>query len=418
MAGRLRTFWCVALATAFAVLTSCGCAAARDDTPIRLGFSAGFTGPTRALALELYRGAMAAIEHCNRAGGIAGHPVELCVADDHYEPDPAIENTVRFLVRDKVLALFSTLGSPTVSRVLPLLRAYADQGARLFFPVSGLEAARVPPYVRYVYNLRASYGQEIEALVKAFAEQGYRRIAICHQADAFGRSGWDGARQALARRGLRLCGEATFARLAGMAEDMTPQVRLLAAGRPDAVLLIGPAPACAAVIRDMRLLKLAMPVGVVSFAGGEILLRDLAAAGKQSGCDLQQSLLFSQVTPDWRDPHLPAARDYRRDLADLTTPPPPPGGSDGTTLDGSSTGFEGYLNARLLLTVLAAMTNPLERAWLDTAVDSLGPVDIGIGAPVFLGGPHHQGLDTVYLSTATQGRLVPFAAMRATASGE
>ncbi|EFL50376.1 conserved hypothetical protein [Solidesulfovibrio fructosivorans JJ]] len=414
MAGRLRAFACVALAVAELVLfTALPRGAAGEKPPsIKIGLSAGFSGPTRAMALELYRGAQAAFAARNREGGIHGHPVELLAADDRYQPDPAIENIVRFLVADKVLTLFSSLGTPTVSRELPVLRAYAKQGARLFFPVSGLQASRVPPYVRYVYNLRASYRQEIEGLVAAFVAQGRSRIAICHQADAFGRSGWDGARRALAKRGLSLCGEATFARSVGADEDMTRQVVLLADCHPDAVLIVGPAPACAALIRDLRGHGLTMPVGVVSFAGGEILLRVLIDEGKRCGRNLEDGLVMSQVTPDWRDSGLPASRDYRRDLAALAHAPVPPGGWDKHPLAGSATGFEGYLNARLLLAVLAAMADPQDRAGLDAAVASLGPVDLGIGVPVVLTGPHHQGLDKVYLSTASRGRLVPLTSMR------
>ncbi len=407
MAGMLRALGRAVLGTALVLLAASRLFAGEEGRPIRLGLSAGFTGPTRAMAVELYRGAMAAIDQQNRAGGVAGHRLELLAADDGYEPVPAIENTVRFLVRDQVLALFSALGTPTVSRVLPVLRAYADQGARLFFPVTGLEASRVPPYAPYVYNLRASYRQEIEALVASFVARGFTRIAICHQADAFGRSGWDGTGRALARRGLALCGEATFARLAGVVEDMTPQVRRLAASRPDAVILIGPAPACAAVIRDMRRSGLTVPVGLVSFAGGEILLQTLAAEGERLGCRLDDDLVLSQVTPCWRDPHLPAGRDYRQALAELADRHPPPGGWENGLAEGSAVGFEGFLNARLLIEVLKSMPDPTDRFGLDAGVAALGKADIGIRGPVFLDGPGHQGLSRVYLTTMDKGRLTP-----------
>jgi ABC-type branched-subunit amino acid transport system substrate-binding protein len=409
----LRALLRAVLAAALLLPAVSRVSAAEGARPIRLGLSAGFTGPTRDMAVELYRGAMAAIDRQNRDGGVSGHPLELLAADDGYEPTPAIENSVRFLGPNQVLALFSALGTPTVSRVLPVLRAYADQGARLFFPVTGLEASRVPPYVPYVYNLRASYRQEIEALVAAFTAKGLTRVAICHQADAFGRSGWDGAGRALARRGLAFCGEATFARLAGLAEDMTPQVRLLAASRPEAVLLIGAAPACAALIRDMRQAGLDAPVGLVSFAGGEILLRALAAEGRRLGRPLDGDLILSQVTPCWRDGNLPAGRDYRQALAELADRHPPPGGWEQGLPEGSAVGFEGYLNARLIIEIVKAMPDPLDRAGLDAAAAAVGRVDLGIGTPVFLAGPGHQGLETVWLTTVADGRLVPLPAVAA-----
>ncbi|WP_300158202.1 ABC transporter substrate-binding protein [Solidesulfovibrio sp.] len=403
MAGRLRALLWVVVA---ASLVAARPAPAGDAPPIRLGMSAGFTGSTREMAVELYRGALAMFARQNRQGGLAGRPIELLAADDGYEPDPAIENSVRFL-DEGVLALFSSLGTPTVSRVLPVLRGRAAREARLFFPVTGLEALRTPPYVRYVYNLRASYRQEIEALVDAFSRRGAARVAICHQADAFGRSGWDGAGLALARRGRALCGEATFPRLAGAGYDMTPQVRVLAASRPEAVLLIGAAPACAAFIRDLRRQGMAVPVGVVSFAGGEILLRELAALGEPLGLALDDGLILSQVTPPWRDDALPAAVDYRRDLAALGQAPAPPGGWPARLPEGSAVGFEGYLNARLMIAVLRAMPDPDDRRGLDAAARAASPADIGLGASVFLDGPAHQALRAVYLFTAARGALAP-----------
>jgi ABC-type branched-subunit amino acid transport system substrate-binding protein len=390
--------------------------AALAQSPVVIGMTAGFSGPTRAMAVELYRGALSCLEYHNRSRRGDARPVVLRAADDGYEPGPAIENTVGFLTRDKALALFSQLGTPTVSRVLPVLRAYADQGARLFFPVTGLEASRIPPYVRYAYNLRASYRQEIEALVAAFAARGATRVAICHQADAFGRSGWDGARRALARRNLPLCGEATFARTATAADDMAAQVRILSACKPQAILLIGPAPACAAAIRDLRRAGHDAMVGVVSFAGGELLLRQLAAEGARLGVDLEPGLIFSQVVPDWRDETLPAALEYRQALAELGDRLPPPGGWDNPASDaGSSVGFEGYLNARLMLALVAAMPDPDDRSGLDAAAVAIGETDIGIGRPVSLTSPNHQALDTVYLNTAQGGRLVPLAVSLAVA---
>lgn len=405
MAGWLRVALCVVVSVLTVMPVASSAPAGTGD--VRLGLTAGFSGPTRDMSVELYRGALACFALQNRAGGVSGHPVRLLAADDGYEPGPAIENTVRFLNEDKVVALFSELGTPTVSRVLPVLRAYADRGARLFFPATGLEASRLPPYVRYVFNLRASYREEIEALVQAFVERGLRRIAICYQADAFGRSGWDGARLALAARGLTLVGEATFARAVPVSEKMTLQAAIIAKSDPQAILLVGPGPASVAFIRDYRRQGGEAMIGTVSFVGGEIMIRLLGREARREGLDLEKRLVFSQVTPDWRDDTLPAAREYRQALAELGRACPPPGGWDGLVPKGSSIGFEGFLNAKLLLEVLRSMPDPTRRDDLDAAVASLKRVDLGIGSPVSLEGPRHQGLAGVYLFTAKDGRLVP-----------
>ncbi|HSE84581.1 MAG TPA: ABC transporter substrate-binding protein, partial [Thermodesulfobacteriota bacterium] len=56
--------------------------------------SAAFTGPSKNLGIELYRGAMTYIEHVNQAGGINGRKIEIKTYDDGYNPVPAIENTI------------------------------------------------------------------------------------------------------------------------------------------------------------------------------------------------------------------------------------------------------------------------------------------------------------------------------------
>jgi ABC-type branched-subunit amino acid transport system substrate-binding protein len=88
---------------------------------IVIGMSAAFRGPTRGLGIELYRGAMAYIDHVNNTGGIDGRKIIVQAYDDGYNPIPAIENTISLIETDNVLLLFSYLGTPTITRVLPLL---------------------------------------------------------------------------------------------------------------------------------------------------------------------------------------------------------------------------------------------------------------------------------------------------------
>src|SRR5207302_923258 len=79
-------------------------ATAADDLVI--GMSAAFSGPSRGLGIELYRGSAAYFEHVNRAGGVNGRKIRLLAYDDGYDPNRAIKNTVRLAEQDNVLALY------------------------------------------------------------------------------------------------------------------------------------------------------------------------------------------------------------------------------------------------------------------------------------------------------------------------
>jgi branched-chain amino acid transport system substrate-binding protein len=391
--------------TAFLVVFARPSGAAGDV--IILGMSAGFKGPTRGLAAELYRGAMAYFERVNAQGGVNHRKIEIKALNDGYDPLPAIRNTIELVEKDKVLALFDYLGTPTVTRVLPLLKNYLAQDVYLFFPFTGAQPQREPPYDAFVFNLRASYRQEVRALTNSFIGIGRPRIAVFYQADAYGRSGWDGTRRALDDHGLRIVAEATYRRGAMAEESMARQVEVIKNVEPDAVISIGAYPACAAFIRDARLAGLDVPIANVSFVGSDALLRALEAEGKRLNRDLTVNLINTQVVPSYQDVSLPAVREYR-ELMDQYGDKRPPGLMEGDyePFRYSFVSFEGFLNAKVMTTVLEGMRDPLDRIELQRAVENLRDLDIGIGDPVCFGPQRHQGLDKVFFTKVKDGRFV------------
>ena len=94
---------------------------------------------------------------------------------------------------------------------------------------------------------------------------GRRRIAVFYQADAYGRSGWAGVRAALGRHGEQIVGEASYRRGTQFTASMRPQVEILKAAQPDAVICIGAYAACAGFARDAVDLRLRVPIANLSF---------------------------------------------------------------------------------------------------------------------------------------------------------
>jgi branched-chain amino acid transport system substrate-binding protein len=370
--------------------------------------SAAFRGPSRGLGIELYRGSMAYLEDVNRAGGVDGRQIAIRAYDDGYEPTPAVRNTIRLIGQDRAFALFNYVGTPTVTRVLPLLKQHRDEEVFLLFPFTGAQPHREPPYAQYVLNLRASYRQETQGLVERLLSVGRQRIGVFYQADAYGRSGWDGVKRALGTYGLEMSAEATYRRGTRYPESMREQVEILRAAAPDAVISIGAYEACAAFIRDARDAGWDVPIANVSFVGSESLLELLLETGEKAGKDYTTNLINSQVVPSYDDTSLPAVREYREAIERLNPMPP------AELVDGdyhphrySFVSFEGYLNAKLAVEVIRRMGGQVERARLREIAESVGGLDLGIGAPVSFGEDRHQGLDVVYFTTVDQGRFVP-----------
>lgn len=396
-----KVFWIVLLGLCLSLSSTVH---AQD---IVVGTSAAFQGASQGLGIELYRGAMACIEEINLAGGVHGRKIAIKAYDDGYNPVPAIENTIKLIKEDNVFLLFNYVGTPTVTRTLPLLKKYEDQLAYLFFPFTGAQPQRQPPYNQFAFNLRASYQQETKGLVNNFVRVGRKRVAVFYQIDAYGRSGWVGVRDALKDHGLEITVEATYRRGTQYADSLNTQVKLIKAANPDAVISIGAYASCAAFIRDARDAGLNVPIANVSFVGSESLLRLLTETGTKNKKDYSVNLINSQVVPSYEDTSLAAVREYRM-LMDRHNPQPPAGlANEGyAPLQYSFVSFEGFLNAKLLIEILRRMESPQKELLKDT-VEGIKDLDIGINAPVSFGPEKHQGLDRIYYTTVKDGSFVP-----------
>ena len=374
---------------------------------IVLGVSAAFSGPSRGLGTELYRGASAYFSRVNENGGINGRRIVLRMYDDGYQPDPCVENTMKLMLEDQVFLLFGYVGTPTVTRVLPLLKKFQDENIFMFFPFTGAQPQRQPPYGDFAFNLRASYAQETAGLVNNFLRIGRRRIAVFYQADAYGRSGWAGVRAALAPHGERIAGEATYSRGAKFTGTMRRQVEILKEGSPDAVICIGAYAACAAFARDAVDLGLEVPIANLSFVGSENMLK-LLVEGRDDSEPYTRLLVNSQVVPSYEDPSLPAVREYR-ELMDQYDPQVPAEliKEEYAAFPYSFGSLEGFLNAKLLAEILRRLDGRVDRARLEEAVFSVKEFDLGVGEQISFGPERRQGLQTVYYTVVENGRFVP-----------
>ena len=381
-------------------------AAGVTDTEIVLGMSAAFSGPSRGLGIELYRGASAYFTQVNRQGGIAGRAIVLKTYDDGYQPDPSVKNTLKLIQRDRVFSLFGYVGTPTVTRVLPMLKKFQGENVFLFFPFTGAQPQREPPYGDFAFNLRASYRQETAGLVDNFVRINRRRVAVFYQADAYGRSGWAGVRRALKRHGERVVGEATYRRGEKFTGSMRKQVEILKASNPDAVICIGSYAACAAFVRDAVDLGLRVPIANLSFVGSENLLK-LLGEGDGDSDRYTRLLVNSQVVPSYEEVSTPGVQEYR-DAMQRHDPQPPQAlmKEPYTPFSHSFVSLEGFFNAKLMVEILRRLGDDPQRDRLEHAVFTVRDFDLGIGEQVSFGPDRRQGLQRVYYTVVENGRFV------------
>lgn len=375
---------------------------------IRIGMSAAFKGTAGGLGTEFYRGAQAVYQDLNARGGVHGRSITVVALDDGYEPIPCISNTIRLIERENVFFLSNYVGTPTLTRALPVIKRYADRHVIMVGNFTGAQPQREAPYVEYVFNIRASYRQEMMALVDHFWELGARKFAVYYQIDAYGRSGTDGVARGLAQRGARIVAEATYPRGARFEDDMTPAVKALQQAGAEVVLCTGAYQGCGALVRAARDRGWGVPISNVSFVGSDAMLSLLVRHGRDSGRDYTRALINSQVVPSYDDAGLPAVAEYRA-LMDRYSPtvPEPLRDPHYTMEKHSFISLEGFINAKVIVEALRRAGPSPTRPGLRQALESLKNFDLGIGAPLTFSRERHQGLDAVYFTRVQNERWVP-----------
>lgn len=375
---------------------------------IKIGMSASFKGTAAGLGTEFYRGAQAYYDEVATRGGVYGRAMVVTTLNDGYEPLPCVNNTIQLIEKESVFFLSNYVGTPTLTRALPVIKRYAAQNVVLVGNFTGAQPQREEPYVDQVFNIRASYRQEMMALVEQFWQQGARRFGVYYQIDAYGRSGTDGVARGLARNGARIVGEATYRRGARFDEDMSVAVNTLRKAGVDVVLCTGAYQGCGAFVRTARDLEWSVPISNVSFVGSDAMLSLLMANSRKTGRDYTRALINSQVVPSYDDLSLPGVVEYRQ-LMDRHNPAVPE-----TVIDRSYVlqrysfiSLEGFINAKVIVEALRRAGPTPTRSGFRSALESLRNFDMGIGAPLTFGPDRHQGLDNVYFTRVEGDRWVP-----------
>jgi ABC-type branched-subunit amino acid transport system substrate-binding protein len=224
------------------------------DNEIRLGISAPFTGSAKELGNQMKLGIQTAFNLINDSGGMHGRQLRLVAADDGYEPMRAAETMKELYEKEQVFGFVGNVGTPTAVVALP----YALERRMLFFGAfTGAGLLRRDPPDRYVFNYRASYAEETDAVVRYLVKmRGLRpeQIAVFAQQDAYGDSGFAGVAKAM--RALRGGNEGAILRLDYQRNtlDVDDAVARLRAHKIPikAVVMVGAYRSCAKFIEKTR----------------------------------------------------------------------------------------------------------------------------------------------------------------------
>jgi branched-chain amino acid transport system substrate-binding protein len=157
--------------------------------PIELSAILSLTGPGAFLGKAEQTGVLQAADELNKAGGIAGRPVNITIQDDGSSPQTALA-LANVLIARKVQVIFGPTLTAGCSAVAPLLH----NGPLDYCFSAGMQ----PERGSYVFVYQVASADSISVDFRYYRDRGLKRIAMLTSTDATGQVGETGIDQQLA----------------------------------------------------------------------------------------------------------------------------------------------------------------------------------------------------------------------------
>lgn len=365
--------FCIALMAAAVHAQPSGVTAAA----IVIGQSTPLTGANAELGNDIRNGALAYFRQVNESGGVHGRTIDLVTLDDANQVPRAEANTKKLVEETGVFVLFG-YASATLSR--PALPIVETHRVPFLAPFTGADPMRV--FNRHVYNMRASYADELEKIVEHFTPLGIRRFSIVHYDDVVGRENLAAVERALKKRGLAAVSVASFKDRAK--PEIAAGVREVAKGAPDVVILTTLYKASADFIKAAKAAGLGAQMASNSFPGASPLAKELGAEGAGT--------IVATVVPPPTKRSLPVVQEYQAAIERQIG-----------RKDYSFTSLESFIAAKVTVEALKRAGPRPTREGFMHALDGMKSFDVG-GYVVSFSPQNHNGSAFVELTVIGRGQ--------------
>jgi len=351
------------------------------DNEIKFGIVAPFSGASRELGRQMQLGIDTAFKRVNDAGGVNGRALHLIAADDGYEPTRTLDAMKQLYDKDQVFGFIGNVGTPTAAVALP----FALEHRALFFGAfTGANLLRNDPPDRYVFNYRASYAEETDAVVHYLLKIRRlqpRQIAVFAQQDAYGDAGFAGVAKAFRTLGLN---DGAILRLNYKRNtvDVDEAVSQLRAQKPaiKAVVMVATYRAAAKFIEKTHDLFPGMIYSNVSFVGSTALADELMLLGPR----FASGVIVTQVVPAVGG-YSSSVMEYKNALAKYFPGEAP-----------DYVSLEGYIAANVLIQAIKRAGPQIDTERLIDILENVRNLDLGLGTSLSFGKGEHQASHKIW----------------------
>jgi branched-chain amino acid transport system substrate-binding protein len=351
------------------------------DNEIKFGIVGPFSGASRELGRQMKLGIDAAFNRINDAGGVGGRMLKLIAADDGYEPSRTLDAMKTLYEKEQVFGFIGNVGTPTAAVAIP----YALEKKQLFFGAfTGSSLLRSDPPDRYVFNYRASYGEETDAVVRYLIKLRHlqpRQIAVLAQDDAYGDAGYTGVSKAFRTLGiddsaiLRLRYKRNTVEVDEAISQLKQQKTQIRA-----VVMVATYRAAAKFIEKTRDQFPGLIYTNVSFVGSTQLADELMMLGPR----FATGVIVTQVVPAVGG-YSSAVLEYKAALNKYFPGEAP-----------DYVSLEGYVAASVLIQALQKTGAQLDTEKLCDTLENMRDLDLGLGTSLNYGRGEHQASHKIW----------------------
>jgi len=343
-------------------------------TTILIGQSGPLSGANKEFGEDIRDGVLAYFSKVNAAGGVHGRKLQLITLDDANAAKQAGENGRILIEQRGVLALFG-YASATLS--LPALPFVEKNKVPFVGPFTGAEPMR--KFNRYVYNIRASYADELEQIVDFYTSTGMKKFSILHYDDAIGKENLGAVETALTKRGLK---PVSISAVKRNQTDLGDTVSSMVKASPDVVIATTLYRTTADYIKQSRKVGSGAQFASTSFVGASALATDLGTQGT--------GVVVAQVVPPYSKASIEVVKEYQGAIEKQLG-----------KKDYSFTSLEAYIGAKVLVEGIRRAGTNLTRESLLKALDTIQRFDVG-GYVVDFSPTNHNGSRFVELTAISK----------------
>jgi branched-chain amino acid transport system substrate-binding protein len=218
---------------------------AQSKEPIPIGTLCPLTGAGGSYGADMQRAVVAVVERINKAGGIAGRPIQLFNEDDQTNAEAGVRAARKLIDVNRVAAIVSTWASAVTLAVKPL----CVEAKVFLIGVSGADAVTQGDHKGYVARTQPNTNLQGRMYAKfAVTKKEWKRVAYLALQTPYARSFGDAFTTVVKAAGATITDDLVY-------EDKKPsyrsEVTRVLATNPDLIMLGGYTPDSVVMVKEL-----------------------------------------------------------------------------------------------------------------------------------------------------------------------